>query len=151
MAIATATLTVTITESLTLNGANVGGTNTLTVNTVNDFYKRIITVPTSEIVAWTTHDTDIAGSQFDDDLVKYARITNKGSNNVIVRVKNADNDELAYKLGPGESFLLHGHEATMNAVDAATLDIGTGWHDITSVKLTAPDGACDCELFIASI
>jgi hypothetical protein len=39
----------------------------------------------------------------------------------------------------------------MNAVDAATLDIGAGWHDITSVKLTAPDGACDAEIFVACI
>ena len=31
----------------------------------------------------------------------------------------------------------------MNAVDAATLDIGAGWGDVASVKLTSPDGASE--------
>ena len=147
------TLVVTINEQVTLNGQEANSVNTLTLtNNIAETYKRILTVPTSEIVAWTTHDTDVAGSQFDDDLVKYARITNKdGDNNIIVRIKNADNDEFAYKLGPAESFLLHAHESSMIAVAAATLDIGAGWHDITSVKLTAPDGACDAEIFVACI
>ena len=73
------------------------------------------------------------------------------TNYIVVRVKNADNDEFAYKLNAGESFLLHQHEGTMNAGTATTLDIGTGWHDITSVKLTAPDAACDVEVFSASV
>ena len=147
-----ATLTVTLTENVSLNGQPQGSSNTLSIASVAEIYKRIVTVPTSEITVWTTHDSDVAGAQFDDDLIKYARITNKDDTNlIVVRVKNADNDEFAYKLGAGQSFLLYGHESTMNAVDAATLDIGTGWHDITSLKLTAPDGACDCEIFVASI
>ena len=40
-----ADLTVTITESVTLNGAARGSTNTLTVTGVDDIYHRIITVP----------------------------------------------------------------------------------------------------------
>ena len=82
------TLVVTINEQVTLNGQEANSVNTLTLtNNIAETYKRILTVPTSEIVAWTTHDTDVAGSQFDDDLVKYARITNKhGDNNIIVRI-----------------------------------------------------------------
>ena len=42
-----ADLTVTITESVTLNGGARGSTNTLTVAGVDDVYHRIITVPAS--------------------------------------------------------------------------------------------------------
>ena len=65
------TLVVTINEQVTLNGQEANSVNTLTLtNNIAETYKRILTVPTSEIVAWTNHDTDVAGSQFDDDLVK---------------------------------------------------------------------------------
>ena len=121
MAIATGTMTITITESL------------------------------DEILLYDTHDTNVAGSTFDDDLVTYVRVTNHdGSNYVVLRVKNADNDEFAYKLNAGVSFLLWKHEATMNAATASTIDIGTGWHDINSLKATAPSGPCDLEIVIAS-
>ena len=152
MAIATGTMTITITESLDV-GTTVMDTATSVAKTVtvNDIYKRVVSCPTSEILLYDTHDTNVAGSTFDDDLVKYVRVTNHSTTNVvIVRVKNADNDEFAYKLNAGESYMLWQHEATMNAVDAGTLDIGTGWHDISSLKLTAPDGACDCEIIVAS-
>jgi hypothetical protein len=157
MAIGTATMTITITESVDMNdaagGNTVGDTSTSIAETitVNDIFKRIITCPTSEIVLYDTHDSNVAGSTFDDDLIKYVRITNHdGSNYIILRIKNADNDEFAYKLAAGQSFVLWGHESTMNAVDAGTLDIGTGWHDISSVKATANSGACDLEILIAS-
>ena len=151
MAIATATMTVTITESVDMGGSSLGDTSTSASKTIviNDIFKRVITVPTSEVQIYDTHDSNVAGSTFDDDLVKYVRITNQDNSNiVIIRVKNADNDEFAYKLGPFETFLLWQHEATMNAVAAGTLDIGTGWHDISSVKLTSPDGPSDCEVLI---
>lgn len=152
MAIATGTMTITITESLDVGTTVMDtATSTAVTRTVNDIYKRVITCPTSEILLYDTHDSNVAGSTFDDDLVKYVRITNHdGTNYIILRIKNADNDEFAYKLQAGESFLLWAHESTMNAVDAGTLDIGTGWHDISSVKATANSGACDLEILIAS-
>lgn len=152
MAIANAAMTVTITESVSLNGTNRGNTITKTISNIHDVMERIITVPTSEVVLYTTDASNVAGSVFDRDFVKYARITNKDATNyIVVRIKNADNDEFAYKLAAGESFVLHGHLASMNAVAAGTLDIGTGWHDISSIKATAPDDPCDVELIVASV
>tara|TARA_R100000808_G_scaffold8593_2_gene24322 strand:+ start:13818 stop:14282 length:465 start_codon:yes stop_codon:yes gene_type:complete len=146
-----ATLTVTLEEDITLNGSRQGSKNVLRISDINEVYKRIVNVTTSEIALYTTDDSVVGGSQFDDDNVKYARITNlDNANYIVVRVKNADNDEFAYKLNAGESFLLYQHEGTMNAGTATTLDIGTGWHDITSVKLTAPTDVCDAEIFVAS-
>ena len=150
--VTSADLVVKITEDIVLNGSPQGSTNTLTISSINEVFKRIVSVTTSEITIYTTDDSVVGGSQFDDDNVKYVRITNLDDTNyIVVRVKNADNDEFAYKLNAGESFLLHQHEGTMNAGTATTLDIGTGWHDITSVKLTAPDATCDVEVFSASV
>ena len=150
--ITASTLKVTIQEDIKLNGVQQGGLNTLSIGSINEVYKRIVNVTTSEIALYTTDDSIVGGSQFDDDNVKYARITNlDDTNHIVVRVKNADNDEFAYKLNAGESFLLYQHEGTMNAGTATTLDIGTGFHDITSVKLTAPTAACDAEIFVASV
>ena len=150
MAIAQATLTVQVIETLTINGTNVGGENVLTVNSVNDAYKRIITVPTSEITIYTTHDTAIAGAQFDDDLIKYARITNKDATNFVsVRVTDANADEFIYKLNAADSFLLHSHATSMSACDTATA--GAANANIVSVEVQADTAACDCEIFVASI
>ena len=49
-----ADLTVTITESVTLNGAARGSTNTLTVSGVDDIYHRIITCPDDVPVSLVT-------------------------------------------------------------------------------------------------
>ena len=94
MAINTGTLTVQVIETLTLNGTAIGGSNTLTVNSVQDAYKRVITVPTSpEVTLYTTHASTVGGAQFDVDLVKYIRVTNKdGSNFVAIRVTDANSD-----------------------------------------------------------
>ena len=152
MAISNATMTITITESVSLNGTNRGNTITKSISNIHDVMERIITVPTSEVVLYTTDASAVAGSIFDRDYVKYARITNKdASNYVVIRIKNADNDDFAYKLAAGESFVLYGHVASMNAVDAGTLDIGTGWHDISSIKATANSGAVDVEIIVASV
>jgi hypothetical protein len=48
-----ATMTVKIVESITLNGDDHGSTNTLTIASINEVMKRIVTVTTTEqIVRW---------------------------------------------------------------------------------------------------
>ena len=43
-----ATLTITLTESIELNGVEQGGTSTKTISSVNEVSKRIVTVTTTE-------------------------------------------------------------------------------------------------------
>ena len=47
--ISNATLTVTLTESVSLNGIEQGATNTLTIANIDEVSKRIVSVPTSEV------------------------------------------------------------------------------------------------------
>ena len=42
--ITAATMTVTITESISLNGADQGATNTLSIASINEVVKRIVTI-----------------------------------------------------------------------------------------------------------
>ena len=150
MAIATGTMTLTITESLDV-GTTVMDTSTSVSETitVNDIFKRVISCPTSEIVLYLTHASVPQGYVLDKDLVKYVRITNyDGSNYVTLRVTDGNNDEFAYKLEAGQSFILWGHAASMSAADAATA--GAVNADIASVEAQANSGACDLEILIAS-
>ena len=71
-----ATLSVTHTESLTLNGQEFGGTNILSVTGINNVDKRIVTVPTSEVTL-VSFSTAIAAGTFNEANVRYIRITNK--------------------------------------------------------------------------
>ena len=144
-----ANLTVTITESVTLNSAARGSTNTKTITGVLDVYERVITVPTSEVALYTTHASVPQGGVFDDDLIKYARITNlDGSNFVTLRVTNAGSDETLLKLQAGESCMLflHDDSTSMNESGAANATL----HAITSVEATADTAACSVEVFVAS-
>ena len=150
MAIATGTMTITITESLDV-GTTVMDTATSIASTVtvNDVFKRVITCPTSEIVLYLTHASVPQGYVLDKDLVKYVRITNHDSSNfVTLRVTDGNNDEFAYKLEAGQSFILWGHAASMSAADAATA--GAVNADIASVEAQANSGACDLEIVVAS-
>ena len=151
MAIATGTLTVTITESLDV-GTTVMDTDTSTAETLtcNDIFKRVITCPTSEIPLYTTHATDVAGSQFDEDKIAYVRVTNHdGSNYVTLRITDANSGEFVYKLEAGKSFILWTHKTSMNA--HATAGAGAVDADIVSMEAQANSGACDLEMLIASV
>ena len=75
-----ANLTVTHTESLTLNGQEFGSTNILSISGINNVDKRIVTVPTSEVTLISL-GTAVGAGQFKEANVRYIRITNKDATN----------------------------------------------------------------------
>ena len=152
--ITAATLTVKITETVSLNGREQGGDNTLTVGSINEIFKRIVTVPVTEINIYTTTDSVAGGSQFKSARVQYVRLTNKDDTNVIwIVVKNEGNDEFVIILAPGESWLSYNQDSAtnggMNAANYAISDIDVGLQDITAVSARASTAACDLEVFVA--
>lgn len=76
-------LTVTIKEELSLNGTQQGATNTLSIASVTQSFKRLVTLPAdgggsatqTTIVNFRTDVTTADGALNDDD-VKYVRVTN---------------------------------------------------------------------------
>jgi hypothetical protein len=100
-----ANLIVTHTESLTLNGQEFGGTNTLSISGINNVDKRIVTVPTSEVTL-VSLGTAVAAGTFNEANVRYIRITNKDTTNHLYLVlKNEYNNECCLKLDKGQTFV----------------------------------------------
>ena len=114
--ISAATLTLTLTESITLNGSQQGATNTQTIDDVNEVSKRIVTVPTTEttIVAFAatvSQGTFIAGD------VRYIRLTNKDDANFVYLVfKNEYSNEFCIKLDKGQSYI-YNPDLTSGVID----------------------------------
>ena len=153
--ITAATLTVTLTESVTLNGSDQGATNTLSIASVNEVSKRIVTATTAERIILVFGD-NIAAGQFDKTKAVYVRITNLDDTNPVGLIcRNANNDEFSVKLDKGQSFIYNGDLAggvvdTMDAVDAAGLTTNT-FADLVDITADADPASVDLEVFVASI
>ena len=145
------TMTVTISESITLNGKNQGGTQTLSIPSIATVSRRIIDVPASEVEVLTMSTAVAAGTFIESDVL-YIRITNlDDTNHVTLLFKNENNDEFAVKLDKGQTFIYNGDLSggvvdTMDA-DSSALSVGLG--DLVNVTATADTAACDVEVFVA--
>ena len=103
-----ATLTVSHSESITLNGKNQGITNTMTISDVATVSRRIVDVPTSEVTLLSM-STAVASGTFIEGDVRYIRITNLDDANFAYLVfKNEYNNEFCVKLDYGQSFIYNG-------------------------------------------
>jgi len=145
-----ADLTVTITDEVKIEGKNKGNTSIQLITGINDVYNRIITIPVTETNVYSTDRTLVSGSTLDEDLIKYARITNKDATNfVTLRISNDDNDEVLYKLGAGETFVLYNHASSLDAIDNAVQAIASegSIKDITAIANTLP---CKLDVLVAS-
>ena len=151
-----ATLTVTHTEDITLNGQQFGGTNVLTISGINEIFKQIVACTTdrNELFAAIASGTD-RGSFLEADI-RYIRITNlDGTNHVVLIFKNENNDEFAVKLDIGQSFIYNADTSggvvdTFDANGAGTATSG-GLADLTNVYAQADTASCNLEIFIASV
>ena len=73
-----ANLVATISESVTINGALRGSTNTLTVTDITDTFERTVTCPHSNVTTIATFNSNVYGAAGAIDLenTKYIRVTN---------------------------------------------------------------------------
>jgi hypothetical protein len=155
MAVTAATLTTTVTDSITLNGTTYGNTVTKTHGSVKILRQQTITVPTSgEVTLYNTLGTG-SGTTFDDDLIVYARITNTDTSNSIALVlENESGDEFQYKVNAGTSFLLSAHSNAMEGTAAgANVTAGTfsdGDDSIKNITAIANTASVDVEVLIAA-
>ena len=151
--ITSATLTVTLTESISLRGSNQGETNTLSIGSINEVSKRIVTATTTEATILAM-GTAVAAGQFIKSDVRYIRITNlDDTNHVVLTCKNENDDEFAVKLDKGQSFIYNadltgGVVDTMDAIDGTGLSLSLG--DLANITADADTEPCDLELFVAS-
>ena len=152
-----ATLTTTITEAVTLNGKDEGGTNIQTTSGINEIFRRLLTITTNEAVIATFSGAVASAGHFNDSAVRYMRFTNKDSTNFItLTFRNQDNDEVAIKLDAGNSFMWFADNSggmvdVFNATENANAGSDTDLEPITTIQADANTGNCDLEIFIASV
>ena len=148
-----ATLTVKIHESISLNGKDQGGTTSLSLSSINEISKRIVTVTTSEVEVIAMSTAASTGTYIEGD-VRYMRFSNlDDTNHITLTFKNENNDEFAVKLDKGQSFIYNGDISggvvdTMDAIDGTGLTMSLG--DLVNVTADADTASCDMEIFVAS-
>ena len=151
-----ATLTVTHTETITLNGAAQGATNTVSVASIGEITKRILTITTNEAVIATFSGAVASAGHFNDAAVKYMRFTNlDDTNHVTLTFRNQDNDEVAIKLDAGNTIAWHADNAdgmvgVFNATQDADAASDTALGSLTNIQADAGASTVDIEMFIAS-
>ena len=152
-----ATLTVTNTEDITLNGQQFGGTNIKTFSSINEISKRIVTITTAESTIATFSSAVASAGHYVAADVKYIRFTNLDDTNFItLTFRNQDNDEVAIKLDAGLSFIFNGDNSggmadVFNATQDADAASDTAVGDLTNIQADANTGSCDLEMIIASV
>ena len=145
------TMTVTISESITLNGKNQGGTQTLSIPSIATVSRRIIDVPASEVEI-IAMSTAVASGTFIESDVLYIRITNlDDTNHVTLTFKDEDDTEVALLLDKGQSFIYNGDLSggVVNTMHAGGSALTVSLNDLVNVTATADTAACDVEVFVA--
>ena len=144
--ITSATLTVTLTESISLNGSDQGATNTLTIASVNEVSKRIITVEDAANGTEVYKGGAAAGAgQFISANVKYIRLTNLDDTNFVVLHLEGSSHYSQHKLEAGKSFILPTPVGFDNNADIDNYSAET----ITTIQAKADSADVDLELFVA--
>ena len=155
--IKSSTLTVKITEDIFLNGRQQGGENTLSVSSINEISKRIVTITTTESAIATFSAAVASAGHYVAADVRYIRFTNLDDTNFItLTFRNQDNDEAAIKLDAGQSFIWNGDNANgmtavLNATEDADAASSTNFGSLTNIQADADTAAVDLEVFIASV
>ena len=159
-----ATLTSTITETVTINGAARGSTNTLTIAGVDDVYHRVITVPANVPVSIAVFKSTTGiglESAMDVENVKYIRVTNlEASNSVILdlQIDTAENDSAAADncavlLEAGKSFVMGSPSDGIFVNDGGATPVTalSSLINLESIIIDPLAAACQIEVFIASV
>ena len=119
--ISSGTLTVTVTESISLNGSTMGASNVLTIGSINEINQRIVTLDAGNVRALFEFGTVVAPGNFISANVKYLRITNKDdTNGVSLNLESASSNCWIVVLA-GQSFMLSASTAGIEADDDTTI------------------------------
>ena len=149
-----ATLTVTLTEDLTIDSRDYGSLQSVEIPDITDVTRRIVTVTTTEAVIATFAAAVGPGAYIAADVM-YMRFTNIDDTNfVTLTFRNQDNDEVAIKVDAGKSFILCGDNSggmvdIFNATEDADAASGSNLGDLTNIQADADTASVDMEIYIA--
>tara|TARA_R100000655_G_scaffold9287_3_gene23275 strand:- start:105 stop:596 length:492 start_codon:yes stop_codon:yes gene_type:complete len=155
------TLKVNITEHCILNGQNQGASNTFSISSINEIFKRIVTCPAnSETTVMAFHSSVADGTLAPLDVqdVRYLRITNKDASEactISLQIDVGEDDSAAdesgsIRLQPYQSFIMGNPEDGIG-VDDTNANLVTDLVDLESVVVFTGSNSVDVEVFVASI
>ena len=148
-----ADLTVTISESVTVNGALRGSTNTLIVGSITDTFERIVTCPHSNTTTIATFNSNVYGSAGALDLenCKYIRITNLSETAVMDLAIVTENTNYQVVMTAGTTHMLCQADTAAIAEADTTPNFPT-LEDIASIQVRPRStDDVDVEIFVASV
>ena len=149
--ISAATLTVTLTESVTLNGYDQGSYNTVSYTSVSDVMKRVVTCPASNTTTVLTFNSNVHGAAgaIDTEDCKYVRITNLDDTETLELAVVGAATLYQVSLRKGESHVMGSADGQMLAEADTSPSFGT-MADLASVQVNPGSNAIDVEVFVAS-
>ena len=116
--ISSGTLTVTVTESISLNGSTMGATNVLTVGSIAEISQRIVTIDAASIRTLFEFGTVVGSGKFIVANVQYIRITNKDdTNSVNINVASAASNNWVV-VSAGQSFMMSAQDGLQGVASA---------------------------------
>ncbi len=148
-----ADLTVTINESVTINGALRGSSNAITVTGITDTFERVVTCPHSNTTTIATFNSNVYGSAGALDLenCKYIRVTNLSDTEVMDLAIVTENTNYQVVMTAGTSHLLCQADTAAIAEADTTPNFPT-LEDITSIQVRPRStDDVDVEIFVASV
>jgi len=146
-----ADLTTTLSESVTLNGAVRGTTNTVTTTSINNVYERIVTCAAGNTTYLATFDSNSYGSavQLDLEDVRYIRVTNLDATNTLELAVVGNATLYQVLLKAGQSHILCAADSVMLAEADTSPSFGSMSY-LGSIQVY-PAATLDVEIFVASV
>ena len=144
-----ATLNVTITEEMTLNGKDQGNTNTLSISSVTAVINRIMTIDSTEEDILNFQAAREAAGAIEDETLQYLRLTHIGAANTVnLRIQSTgDTKEYIVQLAAGESFMLFNDNA-MDVNTGGDIDSTASLSQLDTIKALCSSGdGAELELF----
>jgi len=149
-----ADLTTTITESVTINGALRGSTNSLTVTGIEDTFERVVTCINGNVTTIATFAAQpyTSAGAIDVDRCKYVRVTNLDTAAWIELAIVTTASNYTVLLTPGTSHILAQAEAVALAEEDTSPSFGT-MENLASIQVKPVGVSFDprVEIFAASI
>lgn len=150
-----ADLVVTISESVSINGALRGSSNNLTVESITDTFERVVTCPHSNVTTIATFNSNVYGSAGALDLenCKYIRVTSLNTNAGVVDLAVVTENTLyTVVMTAGTSHILCQADTAAIGEDDTTTPTFPTLEDITSIQVKPRASVdADVEIFVASV
>ena len=146
--VTTATLTLDIKETISLNGVTYDKTTTKSITGIAQYNSRVYQLKASTTHTLVEFTSDPSNNVFDSDDFKYMRITNLDDTNAInITFAEESNVGCAFQLDAGESFVISALTVDSNTSGSAITSLG---HTISDVFIRTGAEETDVEIVVAT-